>query len=74
MFGFNEEEAKQLGSAGRFKARIEKFKSNGAKFPRTQHYFWWIIHNLLAHGALAIIPCSYTFRFHDWTSRKLNAD
>jgi hypothetical protein len=73
MFGFDPEEAKELGSAGRYKVRIEKFKARGVKFPHLQHYFWWIVHNIIAHSMLAI-PCNFSFNFHDWTSRKLNAD
>jgi len=73
MFGFEEEEAKVLGSEGRYAKRIEKFRARGVRFPRLQHYAWWVIHNIGAHGMLAVYPCRWTFRFHDWTSVKLNA-
>jgi hypothetical protein len=73
MFGFEKEEAKALGSEGRYAARIEKFKVQGKRFPRLQHYAWWFVHNIFAHGWLAIWPCRKSFRFHDWTSIKLNA-
>lgn len=73
MFGFLPEEAKVLGSEGRYAKRIEKFKARGDRFPRLKHYCWWFIHNVFAHGFLAICPCRASFRFHDWTSIKLNA-
>lgn len=73
MFGFEIEEARQLGSAGRYEKRIEKFKAAGASFPRLQHYAWWLLHNLLAHGFLALCPCKWSFAFHDWSSVRLNA-
>ena len=73
MFGFEREEAQELGSEGRYAKRIEKFQARGARFPKLQHYMWWVIHNIGAHGLLAICPCRATFNFHDWTSIKLNA-
>jgi len=73
MFGFDEEEAEELGSAGRFEKRIDKFEEKGKWFPRLQHYFWWVIHNAVSHPLL-IIPIPMFFAFHDWTSRKINAE
>jgi hypothetical protein len=37
-----------------------------------QHHVWWLIHNVVAHPMIVIAPMGLTFRFHDWTSRKLN--
>ena len=74
MRGFDEETAQELGSEGRFHSRIEKFRESGARRPAMQHYCWWLIHNLAAHGFIALIPCRWSFGFHDWTSRKLNAE
>ncbi len=73
MFGFEPDEAEKLGSEGRYERRIEKFRAAGKRAPRVQHYAWWVIHNAVAHGFLAVVPCRLTFRFHDWTSKKLNA-
>lgn len=73
MFGFEPEEAQALGSAGRYEARIKKFEATGSRYPRIVHYFWWVLHNVGAHGFLAVAPCKYAFRFHDWSSKKLNA-
>lgn len=125
MFGFLKEEAKELGSVGRFYKRIQKFRDRNArekrdweiyrerirKYPerlktweeRTangankslpkpiepippyaptariippviEHHFWWLLHNCVAHMLIGIIPIKLFFTFHDWTSRKLNAD
>ncbi len=73
MIGFEPQDAKRLGSEGRFYARIEKFEKAGKRFPKTQHLFWWVTHNAIAHTLLAICPMRWSFRFHDWTSLKLNA-
>ena len=72
MFGFEPEEAQKLGSYGRFHKRIEKFKNR--PFPYAQHYFWWIFHNCVAHMLIGVCPVSWTFKLHDWTSKKLNAE
>jgi len=40
--------------------------------PKVKHYFWWLLHNLVAHPAIGIAPVRPAFEFHDWTSRKLN--
>lgn len=73
MIGFDEEKAELLGSHGRYEERVRRFQESGVRFPRTRHYFWWMTHNLFAHGMLAVFPCRPAFRFHDWTSVKLNA-
>jgi hypothetical protein len=42
------------------------------RIPLVQHYFWWMIHNLVAHPMIGLLPIKVSFRFHDWTSHKLN--
>lgn len=85
MFGFEEEYleqheeiadivGKKPGAWGRFHARILKFRKAGRRFPVSQHYAWWIIHNCIAHLAIGLLPHRLTFQFHDWTSKKLNAE
>jgi hypothetical protein len=66
MFGFEDEVADELGSQGRFQVRKSLFKNKWV------HYFWWIVHNCVAHMCLGICPMKWSFDFHDWTSRKLN--
>ena len=76
MFGFDLDEEKEAmeGSQARFHVRIEKFRQKGATFPVAHHYLWWLTHNAVAHPFLAVAPVPAAFRFHDWTSRKLNAE
>ncbi len=74
MFGFEKEEAKELGSWGRFYARIEKFRAKGRSFPVVRHHFWWLFHNCVAHMLIGLVPFKWSFWLHDWTSRKLNAE
>jgi hypothetical protein len=84
MFGFNSPED---GSENRFWERIDNWRTGtptsveviasasgkvGRKLPLAQHYAWWLIHNLVAHPAIGVLPIEATFEFHDWTSRKLN--
>lgn len=74
MFGFEPTAAKILGSSGRYEARIRKFRDARKRLPVVQHKFWWVFHNCVAHMLLGISPCQWSFRLHDWTSRKLNAE
>ena len=41
--------------------------------PAIEHHFWWLTHNILAHTLIGLIPIKWFFDFHDWTSKKLNA-
>ena len=74
MLGFIKEEADELGSEGRYPARQEKFVDKNKKAPYAQHRAWWMIHNCVAHLMIGVWPCHTTFKFHDWTSQKLNAE
>jgi hypothetical protein len=35
------------------------------------HYGWWLVHNLIAHILIGILPIEPFFEFHDWTSIKM---
>ncbi len=50
----------------------ETFTINPRKLPKVQHYLWWLLHNLVAHPAIGMVPVKAAFDFHDWSSRKLN--
>lgn len=67
------EKADMRTSYGRFYQRIPKFQAKYRRFPRVIHHFWWLVHNITAHIAIALMPIKATFKFHDWTSKKLNA-
>lgn len=50
----------------------QEININPRNLPKVRHYFWWVVHNLIAHPAIGFAPIKATFDFHDWTSRKLN--
>lgn len=39
---------------------------------RATHHFWWLVHNCIAHPMIGFAPIKSTFRFHDYTSDKIN--
>jgi hypothetical protein len=61
-------------SKGRFDHRLEKFKADGVALPAVRHYGWWLLHNVASHSLLGLCPVSLTFKFHDWTSKRLNKE
>jgi hypothetical protein len=83
MFGFDRPED---GSEERFHDRVRNWEngvptaipvsapkeSPSRRLPLAQHYAWWLVHNLIAHPMIGVAPVKVSFRFHDWTSRKLN--
>lgn len=69
-----EEELKRRLSTsfGRFGWRIEKWKrETGSALP---HHFWWFVHNCVAHPLIGLVPVKQAFEFHDYTSKKINAE
>lgn len=36
------------------------------------HGFWWVTHNAVAHPLIAFFPFKPMFKFHDYTSNKIN--
>lgn len=69
MFDFNKSEE---GSEERFANRIEIFKDQNIPLPKIRHYGWWWLHNCVSHPLIGFFPINIFFRFHDWTSIKLN--
>jgi hypothetical protein len=41
---------------------------------RLRHHGWWLVHNLVAHPLLALVPLRPGVALHDWTSRRLNLE
>lgn len=60
------------GSAHRYRERIEKFKADGKALPQVRHYLFWLLHNLVAHPILGLVPTQVTVDFHEVTSKWLN--
>ena len=57
---------------------LEDSKNNKKPFfwihPVIEHHFWWLMHNWTAHFMIGLLPLKPFFDFHDWTSKKLNAE
>lgn len=34
--------------------------------------FWWLVHNLVAHVLIGLLPFGPAFRFHDWTAERMH--
>lgn len=63
-------EARLKTSEGRFHYRIETWeKKYGSAL---EHHFWWFVHNCISHPLIGLAPTGKTFKFHDYTSDKIN--
>jgi len=64
-------------SFGRFYLRQDEYRSQNRAI--LEHHFWWFVHNAIAHPGIAIAPLlgstvsRQAFKFHDYTSDKINA-
>lgn len=72
--GNTEANRKDMGSAGRYGERLQAFQRDGAPLPWVRHYFFWLLHNLVAHPILGVLPSEKTVDFHDLTSAWLNKE
>lgn len=65
-------------SEERFHQRISRFAT--PDLPLWMHHFWWVVHNCVAHPVIGVVPLvserakPAAFKFHDYTSRKINAE
>jgi len=50
----------------------ERFDKRSTQVPWVIHTFWWLVHNLVAHPLIGLIPVKRSFDFHDWTSYKMH--
>lgn len=50
---------------------LETSKRTPSPLPEVQRPLWWFVHNVVAHAAMAIAPCTTTFRWHDTTARRM---
>lgn len=57
-------------SHGRFLNRVDKW--NDVNKSQLIHLFWWFVHNCISHPIIGICPIKVAFRFHDYTSDKIN--
>jgi hypothetical protein len=49
-----------------------RYTQRSAERPWAAHTFWWLVHNVVAHSLIAVVPRRPCFDFHDWTSRKMH--
>ena len=68
----DDDDEEYYGSEYRYNERIKKFKRDKLKFPRLTHKLHWLLHNVIIHPLLGILPCKATIRFHDLSSKALN--
>jgi len=50
----------------------ERYRERRASIPWAQHTAWWVVHNVIAHPLIGVLPVGPAFAFHDWTSRKMH--
>lgn len=67
MFGFDVDED---GSEERFATDIVAYDAD--QRPRAVLFAWWLLHNLVAHPLIGVLPLKPFFSFHDWTSRRMH--
>lgn len=60
------------GSEFRYLERVMKFKADGARFPRTRHFGYWLLHNVFVHPLLGLFPNEKTVHLHELASAWLN--
>jgi hypothetical protein len=60
------------GSRYRYGKRQRRWEEDVRVLPRLRHHGWWLLHNVVAHPVLGVLPVPAAVRFHDWTSRHLN--
>ena len=70
MFEHLDRDDHEDGSAERYVERIAKHEDSYGN--RRRHHVWWFVHNCVAHPLIGVLPIQATFRFHDWTARKIN--
>lgn len=59
MFDFSDE----TGSQERFIRREQDHRRTD--LPIIRHRMWWLVHNLIAHPLIGILPVQFAFNFHD---------
>jgi len=41
------------------------------QMPEVKKTGFWVLHNVVAHTAIGLLPCRATFDLHDWTAKKM---
>lgn len=67
MFDFDGPED---GSADRFAEDQKVWEDHPAG--KIKHLGWWLIHNVIAHPLIGVLPVHFALQFHDYTSRQMH--
>lgn len=59
-------------SEARYHRRRAAWCKRHSVLPLVRHHVWWLLHNLVTHPLLGLVPWSGFILFHDWTSQHLN--
>jgi hypothetical protein len=59
-------------AAARYARRREAWQRHHRHLPLVRHHGWWLLHNVVTHPLLGIVPWGGFILFHDWTSMHLN--
>jgi hypothetical protein len=69
LFGFERDED---GAQFRFVERKVLFEKAYKRFPHARYYWWWLVHNIVSHPLIGLLPVKMFFNLHDWTSRRMH--
>ncbi len=61
-----------MSSEDRYRFRKMHWAHSGKRLAQTRHHAWWVLHNVISHPLLGVLPTSSAIWFHDWTSKHLN--
>lgn len=61
-------------SSFRFGVNKLNWKKRHRRLPMLRFASWWVLHNVIAHMFLGILPFKPFIWFHDWTSKHLNRE
>lgn len=56
---------------GTMHTSIQSTFLHNCPLPNPQNIWWWIIHNLIIHPLIGIIPCKITFNLHDLSAKNM---
>lgn len=72
IFIFNKSLTKQVVKLHDYTSdKLSLGNSINSTYPEPQNKLWWIIHNLIIHPLIGIVPCKITFSWHDISARKM---
>ena len=52
-------------------AWLNKHGYRGQSVPKVKNRSAWLLHNVVAHTLIGLVPCEETFRFHDETAKAM---